>query len=98
MYQDEEVLQVLAVAMSETVEAHTGPHTGLVKMLGEFLSVNMAAHLFLDLVRGREALLGMIGEIADKRTRRGQRYKPAQNLRAVICYCLDSKGGPKKSR
>jgi ParB family chromosome partitioning protein len=96
--EDEEVLQVLAVTMAETLEAHTG----LVEMLGELLGVNMAAQwqpndLFFDLVRDREALLAMIREMSDKRTAEANATSPLKTLRAVIRHCLDGTGGRKKA-
>ena len=96
--EDEEVLQVLAVAMAETLESHTG----LVEMLGGLLGVNMAAHwqpddLFINLMRDREALLGMIKEIDGKRTAEANAKSPLKTLRAVIRHCLDGTGGRKKA-
>ena len=94
---DTDVLAVLAIVVGETLD----PHSDIVDALGIGLGVDMAAvwqadAAFVDALRDREVLLGMIGEVAGPAVAEANANEPVRTLRTILRDCVDGTGGRTK--
>ncbi len=93
-----DVLAVLAIVVGETLD----PRSDIVDALGIGLGVDMAAvwqadAAFIDALRDREVLLGMIGEVAGPAVAEANVKEPVRTLRTILRDCLDGTGGRAKA-
>jgi len=94
---DEQVLDVIALAMGEALEAGSG----LVELLGHRLGVDMSKvwqpdEAFYGQLRDRELLLGMVGELAGEPTATANASEKAGGLRQIVRDCLAGENGREK--
>jgi ParB family chromosome partitioning protein len=85
-----DVLRVLALAMAETLEAHTGT----VDTLGAQFSTDMRQwwtpdEAFFDLLRDKEAINAMVREVAGDNSAEAHKASTAKVQKQVIANCLN---------
>ena len=94
---DEEVLGLIALVMGEALEAGSA----LVEALGFHLGVDMsklwaADDAFFSLLRDRELLGAMVGELAGKDAAAANAGEKAAALKAIVRDCLKGENGREK--
>ena len=94
---DAEVSSVLAVVMGETLDARSE----IVDLLGEHLAVDMAKvwqadDALLDLVRDREVLLAMVGDVAGAKVADANAKEKGKTLKTILRDCLAGANGRPK--
>lgn len=95
---DTDLLAILAVVMGETLDARSD----VVDLLGQHLDVDMGAvwqadDALLDLVRDREVLLAMVGEVAGETVARDNAKEKGAALKAIVRDCLAGSNGRAKA-
>ncbi len=95
---DADVLAILAVVVGETLDARSD----VVDVLGQHLDVDMGAvwqtdDALLDLVRDREVLLRMVGEVAGETVARDNAKEKGAALKAIVRDCLAGSNGRAKA-
>lgn len=88
--EDAEVMRVLTCLMADSLAAGTGA----VEMLARSFGTDMQAawtidETFFDLMRDKEALNGMVAEIAGDSVAQGHITATAKTQKAIITACLD---------
>ncbi|WHU03667.1 ParB/RepB/Spo0J family partition protein [Sphingomonas sp. NIBR02145] len=96
-FDDAQVLSILAIVMGETLWARSG----IVDLLGVHLAVDMASvwradDALLDLIRDRDVLLAMVGELAGEQVAEAHAKEPGKVLKAIIRDCLCGENGRAK--
>jgi len=91
---DAEVLCVLAVVMSETLDARSD----LVDLLGQHLSIDLAKvwqadDVLLDLIRDREVLLAMVEDVAGGKVAEANAKEKGKTLKIILLDCLAGANG-----
>jgi ParB family chromosome partitioning protein len=91
---DEEVLSVLTIVMGESFEAGSE----IVQAVGVHLKVDMAAvwqadDAFFDLVRSKELLSAMVGEVAGPEVAAANAGAKGAVLKGIIRDCLNGQNG-----
>jgi len=94
---DKKVMEITAVVMADTLEHGSG----IVEALGSILEVDMADHwtpddAFLDLVRDKDALRGMVKETAGKAVADANATATGKVLKTIIKDCLTGENSRKK--
>lgn len=94
---DADVMAILAVVMSETLDARSD----LVDLLGEHLAVDMtkvwqADDAMLDLVRDREVLLAMVEDVAGNPVAEANAKETGKALKTILRDCLAGANGRPK--
>ncbi len=95
---NEEVTSILTFVVAETLPCGSS----LVEMLGNLLTVEMKDHwqpdqTFLDLLRDKQAINGMLKQVAGKTTADAHISSTAKVQKQVIQNCLDGKRKAAKS-
>ncbi len=86
---DEAVSETLTFVVAETLAAGSTA----VEVLGNLLSIDMADHwapddTFFDLLRDKEAINAMVGEVAGKKAAKGNVIETAKVQKQIIQKCL----------
>jgi ParB family chromosome partitioning protein len=94
---DEQVLDILAVAMAETLEAGTP----LIELLGRQLGVSMgevwqADDAMLDLIKDREVLDAIVAEVAGESVATANAAATGKVKRRIVGDCLKGESGREK--
>lgn len=94
---DEQVLDILAIVMGETLHARSE----MVDLLGQQLGVDMATvwqadDALFDLIRDREVLLAMVEEVAGKPVAEANAKATGKVLKTIISDCLTGENGRTK--
>jgi len=89
---DDAVMQVLAFVVAETLPSGSA----MVEALGKLLGTDMVAfwssdETFLDLVRDKEVINAMLGEVAGKSVADGNLTATAKVQKQIIADCLNGK-------
>jgi ParB family chromosome partitioning protein len=87
---DDDITRILTFLMAESLEAGGG----MIEALGQMLRTDMATcwtpdDTFFDLMRDKDALNAMVGEIAGKPAAKEHVTATAKSQKAVIRACLD---------
>lgn len=91
---DTQVMAILAVIMGETLWARSE----LVDLLGQHLAVDMglvwqADDALFDLIRDREVLLAMVGEVAGQQVAEANGKETGKVLKRILSDCLRGENG-----
>lgn len=91
---DAQVMAILAVIMGETLWARSE----LVDLLGHHLAVDMglvwqADDALFDLIRDREVLLAMVGEVAGQQVAEANAKETGKVLKRILSDCLRGENG-----
>ena len=94
---DGQVLDVLAVVMGETLHARSP----IVDLLGLHLAVDMSAvwqpdNALLELIRDREMLTAMVGEVAGESVAEANAKEKGKALKAILRDCFKGNNGRTK--
>jgi ParB family chromosome partitioning protein len=94
---DETILDALVIVMAETLEAGTP----LIELLGRHLAVDMAGSFeadraLLDLIKDREVLDAMVGELAGGEVVQANAKASGKVKRQIIADCLNGTNGRAK--
>jgi ParB family chromosome partitioning protein len=94
---DDAVIETLAVVMGETLEAGSQ----LIEVLGRHLEIDMADayavdDTLLDLIKDREVLDEMLGEVGGQQVAEANAKEPAKVKRRIVADCLNSTNGRAK--
>lgn len=94
---DEAVIEALAIVMAETLEAGSQ----LIEVLGRHLEIDMADacavdDTFLDLIKDREVLDGILAEVAGEQVAQANVKEPGKVKRQIIADCLSGSNGRQK--
>jgi ParB family chromosome partitioning protein len=94
---DETILDALVVAMAETLEAGTP----LIELLGRHLNIEMADswsadRALLDLIKDREVLDAMVGELAGGEAAEANARATGKVKRQIVADCLAGTNGRAK--
>lgn len=89
---DEEVTRILAFLMAETLEAHTP----LLEHLGQHLETDPMQdwtpdEAFVDLLRDKEVINAMVGEVAGEAAAKGNVTATAKVQKAILKDCISGK-------
>ncbi|HEX4693603.1 ParB/RepB/Spo0J family partition protein [Sphingomonas sp.] len=94
---DASVMDVVAVAMGETLQAGSSA----VEVAGATLGIDMADYwradtAFLDLVRDKEVLVAMVAEVAGETVASANAKEKGKTLKRIVTDHLDGEGGRDK--
>jgi ParB family chromosome partitioning protein len=95
---DTSVMAILAVVMSETLDARGD----LIDLLGQHLAVDMrqvwqADDALLDLIRDREVLLAMVADAAGAKVAEANAKEKSKTLKTILRDCLAGANGRPKA-
>ena len=95
---DASVMTILAVVMSETLDARCD----LVDLLGQHLAVDMAKvwradDAMLDLVRDREVLLALVEDVAGAKVAEDNAKEKGKTLKTILRDCIAGANGRPKA-
>lgn len=95
---DPVVLEIVAVVMGETLQAGSEA----VELIGLHLGTDMRQHwsadaAFLDQLRDREVLLGIVGEVAGPEVAAANAGEKGKALKAIVSDCLEGANGRAKA-
>lgn len=94
---DEAVMQVLAVVMGETLAAGSAAVEAVAGELGlDMARWWRADEAFFDLIRDREVLLALVGEVGGEKVAEGNAKEKGKTLNAIVRDCLAGTGGRPK--
>lgn len=87
--EDQDITRILTFLMAESLQAHTP----IVEALGQCLNVSMEGlwtpdEVFFDLLRDKEAINAMVGELAGKDAAKGNVTATAKVQKTVLQACL----------
>jgi len=94
---DPAVMAILAVVMGETLASGGAA----LEAVGAVLGVRMADHwqadgVFFDLIRDKEVLRGIVGEVAGEAVASANKDEKAKALKQIVRDCLDGASGRTK--
>jgi ParB family chromosome partitioning protein len=94
---DPDVMAILAVVMGETLASGGAA----LEAVGAVLGVRMADHwqadgVFFDLIRDKEVLRGIVGEVAGEAVASANKDEKAKALKQIVRDCLDGANGRTK--
>jgi ParB family chromosome partitioning protein len=94
---DPDVMAILAVVMGETLVSGGAA----VEAVGAVLGVRMADHwqadsVFFDLIRDKEVMRGIVGEVAGGAVASANKDEKAKALKQIVQDCLDGANGRAK--
>lgn len=87
---DEDVLRILTLLMAASLSVQSP----LIDCLAGMMGTDMAQHwtpeqTFFDLIRDKQVLNAMVGEVAGKTVAEGNAHETAKTRRKILCDCLD---------